>query len=339
MELNPINPYDWEFTGWAYRNADPILPNLRYSENTIAAILYLRGLHRRVNVIGKSLIIQIDGEHQTGKSSSGGYLLCYLLDPTFSANRRDRICTTAREILQAVQKIKESEIKGAAIMIDEGGAAAGRQDYHEKIQKAIDKTIQIIGNLRIIIVVISPVKQQISSSLERMAHKYIHFARYGKEYTNAYPYNIHYNSIAKQIITPKPVVVIFGNRYILKRIKISRLPKWLDDQYREIENEKKPLLLRKLAEDGLKEEIEEKKQDPLELVPIVVEKYKRFLTKIQRRRGNYGIAVKLDPRLISRGMGITFADAEYILADCEELLNKPEEIEKRRKEGVKNDRR
>lgn len=327
-----LNPYGWRRIGWAYDVKEKAAMSDKH-QRLIAALLFYRAMYRRVKTIGKTLIIQIDGEHQTGKSSSGGFLLCWLLDETFKRDYSWRVCTSAREILEAVKKIKEWGIIGAALMIDEGGAAAGRQDYHERIQKALNKTVQIIGNLHVIIVIISPIKQQVSSSLEKMSHKYMHFRRGSVEYTYLYPYGLHYNSISQTTYTPKPTVIIGGSRFVLKRIKIWKLPKWLDDKYREIENKAKPILLEKLHAEGIEEEIEEMKRsrNPQDLIPLVLRDYEMFLTKTHRRTKIRGRYLKLDANMIAKGLHITFRDAEYILPDCEEALNTPEKIAERKK--------
>jgi hypothetical protein len=327
-----LNPLGWRRIGWSFDEKSDN-PQIKYNPHFIAALLYYRGMYKRVNHVGKSLIIQIDGEQQTGKSSSGGYLLCRTLDPTFEENRKTRVCVSAKQILEAVREIRAMKIKGAAIMIDEGGAAAGRMDYHDRIQRALDKTVQIIGNLKPIIVIISPVKQQVATSLERMSHKYMHFRRGSTGHTYLYPYGQHFNSISKQTYTPKPIITIAGNRYILKRIKIHSIPKELDDRYREIEESLKPELLEKLEAEGMAEEIAKIRESgtPEDLIPRVLEKWDKLLTKKDRRSPIKGRYLKFDAGMISRALHISLRDAEYILPDCEALLNTKEEIEKRKK--------
>ena len=323
-----VNPYGWQRTGWAMDNMAQANPKLKYSTSVVATLIWLRELYRRVRKVGKSLIIQIDGEHQTGKSRIGGYFLAWLLDPTFEENRRVRTCTSDTEILEAVKNINEQGIKGAAMVVDEGGVAVGRQDFADKIAKAINKTIQIIGLLHPIIIIISPIKQQIMKSIERMSNKYIHFERATVGYTKIFPYNIRYNSITEKTLTPKPTISIFGCKYVLNEIKISPLPDWMDRQYAEIENEKKPPLFDKLREQALESRIREKKKDPLELVNLVVENYNEkkmncdFLAKSAMKESSKRVIFA--PNRIKPRLGVSYRDAESIAIEAEAIINKKE---------------
>ena len=314
------NPYGWKRIGWAVDSAQKDMPKFKYSTSVLATIIWFRSLYRRVKRVGKSLIIQIDGEHQTGKSRFGGFFLAWLLDPTFEGNRKTRVCTTDVEILGAVKEIQSSGIKGAAIVIDEGGAAVGRQDYSSKISIAINKTVQIIGSLHPIIIVISPIKQQILTSLERMSHKYLHFERTGEGFSFLYPYNVRYNSLTKKLMTPKPIVNIFGNKYYLNRIKVFPIPKWMDDMYAEIEAEKKPPMFEKFREQAMESRVKEKRKDPLELVELVLEDWKEkgqkciYLAKASMKEGSTYIS--FDPNRIKTRLGVSYRDADTIAIEA-----------------------
>jgi len=320
------NPYGWKRIGWAMDNKAQENPKLKYPTSVIATLIYMRALYRRVKKIGKSLIIQIDGEHQTGKSRIGGYFFAWILDPTFGENRKIRICTSDTGILEAVKNINDKQIKGAAIVIDEGGVAVGRQDFADRLAKAINKTIQIIGYLHPIIIIISPIKQQILKSIERMSNVYFHFERGSTSFTRLFPYNLRYNSISEKTLTPKPTISIFGCKYVLNEIKVSPLPAWMDEEYKEIEMKNKPPMFDKLREQAMETKVREAKKDPMELVNVVVEDYRQtgkncvYLSKSSMKEEAKHIS--FEPNRIRPRLGVSDRDAHTIAIEAEAIVNK-----------------
>lgn len=313
---------EWKRSAYAFDFKGKQIPKLGIKTEILAAIAWYKQLYRRVKQLGKTLIIQVDGEHRSWKSIKTCEM-GVILDPSFEKYHRNsnpenlnpRIVHSKRELMDMIEDIVKNNHYGAFIMVDEAGATVNKREYYDDIAQAINQSIQVLGKWHIIIAFVAPIKGEVLSSLQRMTNLYIHVERNSNEYTSFNVYNMKYNSIKKQDYPKKPIVRLFGSRFKLKKLKLCSAPDWIVQKYQEIEDTKKPIMLKKMREKSLESEIKEIKKDPYELIEKVVKNWEEYKAPSSTHE-----KIILDRFRLKGKLEISQGDAAFIKAEAEERL-------------------
>lgn len=319
----PLPKYEKE--AYAFDMGGDPLKKLAYPTPTLLGLAIQKKWYRRVKGLRKTLIMHVSGEHQSWKSIFASRL-AFTLDPTFTKpcptiddatdNFRKRVIHSPESFLDAIQDIQQNNIFGAALVIDEAGASMNKQAYYEKIIQAVNKTIQILGKYRVIIIFVSPVRDFIVASLRKMTHVYIHADRYSNEFTHLTVYNIKFNPYKEVPYKEKIRIRLFGSKIIVPNIKLYKSPTWLIDKYHIIEDERKPALLEQIREDGMAGEIQKKERvDTGKIIADVVERWDEFKGK----KMLFG-TISLHTGTISEKFNLSQFKASYIKRAAEVIL-------------------
>lgn len=280
------DPYDdriWGSTFYAYDShlePEDQLKKYGWTRNEIIGVYWLRNLRRVVKLKGLSLFITIDGRHRSGKSRFAVTMAC-LCDKTFEKDMEHRIVRNAEQLLELVSELDRDKVDCPVIVIDEAGASLSSNDWFEKVQKACMLTLQIIGYLHPTIFFIAPVKDLILSGVRKMSHVHMKFVRSNKQYTTLIPYEIEYNTLKGKYYYKKYVMQLFGQKIIVRRVKVSLPPKEIDDRYDKFEKERKPEMLKAIHDDSKKVEIKKAREVPNieEIAGIIAKDPSRYIAK------------------------------------------------------------
>ena len=220
-------------------------PELPIPTPNVLGILVLKQLYQRVHRLKKSLIIHIDGQHRSSKSTTA-CLIGTILDRTFIPNFNKRVVHTSEALIAAISEIEQKKIHGAVIICDEAGANLNNMKYFENVAQAISESVQVLGYLRVVIIFVSPMRGFILSSLRQMTHLYFHTRRGSNDYSICQMYALKYDPFHEKNYKQRPVVRLFGSRIIVPSLKIYKPPAWLLEKYQALEQERKPILLESL---------------------------------------------------------------------------------------------
>jgi len=231
-----------------------------------------------------------------------------------------------KALLDAIAVLDQKKTYGACVIIDEAGADMNKQKYYEEMMQVVNESIQILGYLKAIIIFVSPRRNFIMSSLRQMTHYHFYSKRNSNEFTHLTPYELKYNAYKEEPYKKHPKVILFGQKIVLARLKISKAPEWLVERYQQLELQRKPALLAKLRERGIESEIVEKKQDIDKLIDLVVEHFEDYKGK---RFADDNVI--LNVFRIKGRLKIPMSDAEYIKSEAEPRIRK---ILRERKEAA-----
>ena len=272
-------------------------------------------MYRRVNILRKTLIIHIDGQHRDWKSVTA-CTLGYILDRTFVDNFEKRVVHNQTTLLEAIEDINNKKTYGACIVVDEAGSSVNKMKYYEDMAQAITESIQILGYLRTIIIFVSPVRGFILASLRQMTHKYFHSTRTSNDFATVQVYDLKYNAYREKMFKAKPKIRMFGNKIIVPRVRFHVAPAWLIEKYQKLELERKPVMLAGMKERGLEVEIKAVKKDVYALLELV-KKDPNPYTMPNSKSGKIRFSVS---RLRNK-LELRQADAMFIKEELESILN------------------
>lgn len=214
----------------------------------LLAIAYLRSIRARVHTIGLSYFASYSGGHRSGKSLFAA-LTADLWDRSFWPRFEQRIVQSPQEFVKAMEVIIQDEIKGAAIVIDEAGATMAASDWYERWLKLIQKSMQICGLLKPMILFVAPNRDFIVSGMRKLIVGEYYMERGSPEYTFCTPYQVKYSTIKHDYYYRKPIVRINNMTVQLKRIKIFKPPQFFIDRYINITEPRKMDMMAKFGEE------------------------------------------------------------------------------------------
>lgn len=319
-DFDPSDPALWKH-GFHAHNAElePTrdLKKMGFSRHDLAALIWLRNLRNTVSILGLSLFITVDGRHRSGKSRFFATVGA-LFSNAFEKNMDKYIISDADGLLNIVEHIDTNKIKDPVLIVDEAGSALNSADWYERIQKAIIKTLTIIGYLHPTIIFIAPIKDLVLSGIRKMSHVHVKITRNRNEYATIIPYEVHYNSLKGKPYYKKFRIVMFGQPLKIDAIRATLPPKHIDDMYAAIEATRKPVMLKDIRSDAMKAEIKQKRDviDFDEISDFVVKNFEFFKTdrsKPDQRR--------VDSNMIRAKFRIPVRDADTIKRFAEKKLN------------------
>jgi hypothetical protein len=250
---------------------------LGFTQSEFLAIAWLSRLRAQVTRTGLSLFITVDGRHRSGKSRCWVAIACLFSD-SFAKDKKKFIVRDADDMLNLVEECDQKKIINPVIIVDEAGSALNSADWYENIQKAIIKTMTIIGYLHPTIVFLAPIKNLILSGIRQMSHVHVKMTRSSNSYSCAVPYEVHFNSLKSKAYFKKFRITLFGQPKVVDNIRVSLPPKAIDDEYALIEQERKPLMLRDIKEDALTAQIKKARDvvDYDNITKIVHDNWKKY---------------------------------------------------------------
>jgi hypothetical protein len=260
--------------------------------------------------------------HNTGKSRFWVTVGC-IMDNVFEEDMEHRIITDAESLMNVIKEIDSKKQHHPFLMIDEAGAALASGDWYERMQKAIIKTLTIIGYLHPTIVFITTNEDLILSGVRKQTHMHIEMRRSRNKYAYAKFYNIRINPVTRKRYKKKPIVRFYGEKVYLDKIIVPLPPKHIDDRYAAIEATRKPRLLQEIYDDVIKAEMKDLKElfDPDKAVDTVVKRYQMFQTRKQKEKAEVGDDVILDEGFIKLHLKIKHREAKLVKEMAETVLN------------------
>lgn len=310
-DFDASDPALWKTRCYAYdEELEPAseLPDLGYSKPELVALLWMRALRNVVVKKGLSLFITVDGRHRSGKSRFIA-ALGSLFSDDFRGSLGKYIVADADAMLRLVEEIDTKKIIDPFIVVDEAGSALNSADWYERIQKAIIKTMTIIGYLHPTIVFLAPIKDLVLSGIRKMSHVHMKVARSTNTYACVIPYEVNYNSFKGKAYFSKFKLHLFGQPIKLNSLRVSLPPKDLDEAYSQIELARKPVMLRDIRNDAVKAEIKQKREiiDYEEISDMIVKNPVLFSAESSKPDNP-----KFDANLIRAKFRSTVRDAQTI---------------------------
>lgn len=208
-----------------YGNIDPKL----------LGALYLRHIFRRIHKYKFNFLGMLTGKHRTGKSTTA-VSMSHALDPTFEKNLEDRVVYYPDDFMAALQKIKQKDIIGGAIVWDEAGVGIPAREWYDISNKSISMTLQVFGRYRPIVFFVTPDVTYIDSQARKLFHGFYELSRFKTEYSSAKCFDVRYNKRnTKVYYVYSRFHLKYGGAYganlILKKINIKPTIPELEDRY------------------------------------------------------------------------------------------------------------
>jgi hypothetical protein len=206
-----------------------------------------------------SLFVTVEGRHRSGKSVATAAIGA-LFSTQFERHMDKFVVKDAQGMLDVVAMIEKKKIKFPFIMVDEAGASMNSAEWFDKIQKAIVKTMTIIGYLHPTIFFISPIKDFILKGIRKMSHMHIRVSRANDKYAVLKIFKMSYNSFNGKTFPKYYRIRLFGMPIKVKGIKISLPPPHVYDQYKEVELGRKPEMLEDIRTDVRRGQVKEMRE-------------------------------------------------------------------------------
>ena len=264
LSFEPGNPAQWKSPCYAYNpNLEPPEGLLArgFDRKTLMAVKVIAQLRDTVVENRLSLFITVDGRHRSGKSRFV-FLASCLMSNSFEKNPEKFMVQDAEGLLALTEEIDREKIKNPIIIVDEAGSALNKGDWQERIQKAVIKTLTVIGYLHPTIFFCAPLRSFILKGIRDMSHIYIRVSRHSKEYATVEIYKMNYNSLYNKMFYRRPILHFYNQPIKVTGIRVSLPPKHIDDIYSEIELRRKPITLHDIRADVKQIRSEKKRNSP-----------------------------------------------------------------------------
>lgn len=295
-----------------FRKGDSFYYKSGLSKRNILGMIFIKHLYDITHKDGMSLLMTVDGRHRSGKSRMW-VTIGALLDRGFLKDMEKRIVTNAEVLLNLVNELDVKKIHHPVIIVDEAGNALNSGDWYEKMQKAIIKTLTVIGYLHPTIIFITTNSDLILSGVRKQAHMYVRVDRFDNKHCCATVYHLKVNPINRKQYYKRPRIRLDRDRYILARLFFPLPPEWLDERYRLFEEAMKPRLLREIHDDVMKADVKELKQmfDHEKAADMVAKNYTSFQNERQRKLAGRG-DIKIDSNYIKAKLKCSKSDADLV---------------------------
>ena len=194
-------------------------------DSKLLGMLYLRHIYRRVHQYRFNFLGMITGKHRTGKSLSA-VSISHLLDPTFEKNLEDRIVYYPDDFMAALQKIKQKDIIGGAIVWDEAGVGIPAREWYDISNKSISMTLQVFGRYRPVVFFVTPDVTYIDSQARKLFHGFYELSRFKTEYASMKAFDVRYNKRNTKVYYVYSRFHlkhdgVYGTNLILKKINVK----------------------------------------------------------------------------------------------------------------------
>ena len=225
----------------------------------LLALAYLKSVRRTVVSTGLSYLASFSGRHRSGKSVTA-CTWAHLWDHTFWNYFETRVVQSPQDFVRAMEIVIKDNTKGAAFVVDEAGATMASSDWYEKWIRALQKTLQICGMLKPMILFVAPSRDFIVSGMRKLIVAEHYLERHHTDYTTIKAYHVKYSSIKHDYYYKKPMVKIADTTYQLNRIHQHAPPEWFLERYKNHTEPKKVDMMTAFS-DVVKASVAEKDQD------------------------------------------------------------------------------
>ena len=260
-------------------------------DSKLLGMLYLRHIYRRVHQYRFNFLGMITGKHRTGKSLSA-VSISHLLDPTFEKNLEDRIVYYPDDFMAALQKIKQKDIIGGAIVWDEAGVGIPAREWYDISNKSISMTLQVFGRYRPVVFFVTPDVTYIDSQARKLFHGFYELSRFKTEYASMKAFDVRYNKRNTKVYYVYSRFHlkhdgVYGTNLILKKINVKPPISEIEDRYEVHSKTFKDRIVDQMKERTTKftdGSIEARKMTMEEIVKTLIDKKDdpRFLSKKSR---------------------------------------------------------
>jgi len=177
----------------------------------------------------------ITGKHRVGKSLTA-VSFSHALDPTFEENLEERVVYYKDGFMEALSNIKKKNIIGGAIIWDEAGLGIASRDWYSDANKTLSKCIQIFGRYRPIVFFVTPDMSYIDSQVRKLYHGFYDISRLDNTCSTMKPLGVSYDKRTGKIFFTYSRICLMnddapGGRLVLKKIKIHRPTRELENRY------------------------------------------------------------------------------------------------------------
>jgi len=287
---------------------------------------FFNRLWRKLHVDNFSLLLTFYGKHRVGKSLTA-VDFGYILDPTFEENLEERVVYNGRELIKAFTKIKDQNIKGGAVIVDEAGSGElSSQRWYEEAAKIISAELQAVGYLNPFIGFVTQNFSFINATARRLSQGVFEVDRTHNEYSMIKPFWIENNPWTTNTYRKYPIFCEKRNNVVSNVFKINRIKIGLTPE---------PLLGRYIAHSqAYKDSLLEQNKQELEIIDFQKEQKKVFVSGIdaiveevytnvddymtETKQGN----LRINEGLIRHRHELPWRDSKLVKALVEQKQNK-----------------
>jgi hypothetical protein len=200
------------------------------------AMAFYNRLWRKLHEENFSLLITFYGRHRVGKSLAA-VDFAYILDPTFEPNLEKRVVYNGRDLITAFTEIREQNIHGGAVIVDEAGSGElSSQRWYEEAAKIISAELQAVGYLNPFIGFVTQSFSFINTTARRLSQGVFEVDRTHNEFSTIKPFWVENNPWITSTYRKYPIFCekrgnIVSNVFKIKQIKIGLTPQLLKTRY------------------------------------------------------------------------------------------------------------
>jgi len=291
---------------------------------------YFNRIWRKLHIENFSFLITFYGLHRVGKSL-GAVSFAYIIDPTFEENMELRVVYDSKSLIKAFKAIRESKIKGGAVIVDEAGSGdLSAQRWYEEMAKIVSANLQSIGYLNPFIGFVTQNFSFINATARRLSNGVFEVYRPSNRYSVIKPFWIENNPWMTGFYRKYPIFCenrnnIASNVYKVNRIKIGLPPKDIQERYEQHSQDHKD----KFLEDSEQElELVEASKTQRNLIVENIEAIAEVVYSNQEnyrgvKRGQASGVISED--LIRHEHNLTNRDAKLVKALVEKKILKDDE--------------
>jgi hypothetical protein len=290
---------------------------------------YYNRLWIKMHIEHFSFLIIFYGKHRVGKSLSA-VSFCYILDETFEPNMEKRIVYNSKGLIGAFKEIRQKDIHGAGIVVDEAGTGdLSSQRWYEDMAKMVSANLQAVGYLNPFVCFVTQNFSFINNIARKLSQGVFEVERMRNRYVNIKPFWIENNPWITGFYRKYPIFCesrdnIPSNVFKLSRIKIGLPPKDIVDRYIAHSQAYKDKLLSD-SEDEI-DAMEAEKMQKKMMVSGIEALAQEVLVNIDDYKG-YTINKKtsmpvINEQIIRHRHGLSYRDAKLVKALVEQMLMK-----------------
>jgi len=199
------------------------------------ATLYFRHIYKRVHTFKFNFLGMFTGKHRVGKSLTS-LSASHILDPTFADNIEKRVVYFPHDFMNALEDIKNKGIIGGAIIWDEAGVGMPAREWYDTSNKSISYVLQVFGRYRPIVFFVTQDVHYIDSQARKLFHGFYEMSRMANDFSVAKPFDVKYNKRNSKVYYVYSRFHLknqdaYGTKLILKKIKVRRPFKEIEDVY------------------------------------------------------------------------------------------------------------
>lgn len=279
---------------------------------------YLSRIYHSLHYDNMSYLMIFYGKHRAGKSLCS-VSFCHIIDPTFEPNLEARIVYSSKGLINAFKVIREQNIHGAGIIVDEAGTGdLSSQRWYEDISKIMMANLQAVGYLNPFLCFVTQNFSFINSVARKLSQGVFEVERTNKAYATVKPFWITNSPWLTGFYRRYPIFCenrngIASNIYKLSRIKIGLPPQRIVDRYVAHSQAYKDNLLKESEEDVRMGELAKTREK------MVVSGIDAIAEEVYRNAKDYKVGsrkqsglILIDENLIRHRHNVSVADSKLI---------------------------